>query len=95
MPCRKARPISRACRLSRRGAGEEGGIMGYPHEPHSRETLVLSEYFGDAEARGYDGWVKRGGYRALENALSREPPEIIEDVKQSGLRGRGGAGFPT
>ncbi len=95
MPCRNARPISRACRLSRRGAGDEGGIMGYPHEPHSRETLVLSEYFGDAEARGYDGWVKRGGYRALENALSREPPEIIEDVKQSGLRGRGGAGFPT
>ncbi len=69
--------------------------MGYPHQPHPKETQVLSTYFGDAEARTYDGWVARGGYQALERALGMEPSEVIEEVKRSGLRGRGGAGFPA
>ena len=69
--------------------------MGYPHKPHEKETVVLSEYFGDTEARSYSGWVKRGGYRALKTALGMETSEVIELVKNSGLRGRGGAGFPT
>ena len=69
--------------------------MGYPHEPHPRETLVLSEYFGDADARTYDGWVKRDGYKALEKALAMDPAGVIDEVKESGLRGRGGAGFPA
>jgi NADH-quinone oxidoreductase subunit F len=38
---------------------------------------------------------ERGGYKALEKALAMEPAAIIEEVKTSGLRGRGGAGFPT
>ncbi len=69
--------------------------MGYPHKPHARETVVLSEYFGDAEARSYQGWVKRGGYKALKQSLGMQPGEVTEIVKESGLRGRGGAGFPT
>ncbi|MDH5805413.1 MAG: NADH-quinone oxidoreductase subunit NuoF [Gemmatimonadota bacterium] len=69
--------------------------MGYPHKPHEKETVVLSEYFGDAEARSYDGWVKRGGYKALKKAIKMKPEEVIEEVKNSGLRGRGGAGFPA
>ncbi len=69
--------------------------MGFPHKPHPRETQVLSRYFGDAEARTLEGWKKRGGYRALEKALAMTPEEIINEVKESGLRGRGGAGFPT
>lgn len=69
--------------------------MGYPHKPHPKETVVLSQYFGDAEARTYDGWVKRGGYVALKKALAMEPAQVIEIVKESGLRGRGGAGFPA
>ena len=69
--------------------------MGFPHPSHPGETVVLSQYFGDAEARAYDGWVKRGGYEALRKALAMTPEQIIDEVKASGLRGRGGAGFPT
>ena len=69
--------------------------MGYPHKPHPKETQVLSTYFGDREAIGLDGWKKRGGYKALEQALGMAPADIVNTVKESGLRGRGGAGFPT
>ncbi|HEX9704772.1 MAG TPA: NADH-quinone oxidoreductase subunit F, partial [Gemmatimonadales bacterium] len=69
--------------------------MGFPHKPHPKETVVLSQYFGDPEARSYKGWVKRGGYEALAQALKTDPAAVTEVVKDSGLRGRGGAGFPT
>jgi len=69
--------------------------VGYPHKPHPKETLLLSKYFGDPEARTYKGWVKRGGYEAWKQAQTMAPAAITEAVKESGLRGRGGAGFPT
>jgi NADH-quinone oxidoreductase subunit F len=69
--------------------------MGFPHKPHPRETTVLSQHFGDSEALTVDGWRKRGGYQMLEQALGMEPVAITNIVKESGLRGRGGAGFPT
>jgi NADH-quinone oxidoreductase subunit F len=42
-----------------------------------------------------DTYVKHGGYEAFKKALSMEPDAIIDEIKISGLRGRGGAGFPT
>ncbi|AHF15632.1 NADH-quinone oxidoreductase subunit NuoF [Niabella soli] len=45
--------------------------------------------------RYYDVYRKNGGYRSVEKALKMTPEEVVEEVKKSGLRGRGGAGFPT
>jgi NADH-quinone oxidoreductase subunit F len=69
--------------------------MGYPHPSHPKETVVLSKHFGDPEARSYAGWVRRGGYEGLKKALGMSREQLVEEVKASGLRGRGGAGFPT
>jgi len=45
--------------------------------------------------RHYDVYRRNGGYAAAEKALKMAPADIVEEVKKSGLRGRGGAGFPT
>src|SRR3954470_6352071 len=45
--------------------------------------------------RFYKAYRENGGYAAVEKAFKMSPAEIVEEVKKSGLRGRGGAGFPT
>lgn len=45
--------------------------------------------------RFFDVYRREGGYRSVEKALKMAPADIVEEVKSSGLRGRGGAGFPT
>ncbi len=45
--------------------------------------------------RYYDKYRESGGYAAVEKALKMSPDQVTEEVKKSGLRGRGGAGFPT
>ncbi|MGH2724058.1 MAG: NADH-quinone oxidoreductase subunit NuoF [Actinomycetota bacterium] len=59
-----------------------------------REPVVTVRW-GVEGAHTIDGYLEHGGYRALAKALSMSPEAIIDEVKTSGLRGRGGAGFPT
>jgi NADH-quinone oxidoreductase subunit F len=68
--------------------------MAYPYQ-HPREVRVLSKHFGDPAARRVEKWRELGGYKGLERALEIGRDEVIAQVKASGLRGRGGAGFPT
>jgi NADH-quinone oxidoreductase subunit F len=56
---------------------------------------VLTRNVGHAAARTAGGYKQRGGWAGLAKALKMEPGEVIEEVKKSGLRGRGGAGFPA
>ena len=61
------------------------------------QNLVCFSTFGEDEPWSFESYRKHGGYEAWEKILGGglSPEEVVEEVKASGLRGRGGAGFPT
>src|SRR5213595_3446098 len=61
---------------------------------HPDEVRVVSKRFGQGAAN-IDRYLALDGYKAVQKALKMQPDEIINEVKNSGLRGRGGAGFST
>ncbi|MGA8461873.1 MAG: NADH-quinone oxidoreductase subunit NuoF [Streptosporangiaceae bacterium] len=58
-------------------------------------TPALTAYWDQPDSFTMEGYRRDGGYRALPKALAMSPDEVIATVKESVLRGRGGAGFPT
>jgi NADH-quinone oxidoreductase subunit F len=69
---------------------------GSVHERNPAEVPLLSRRFGIRDSHKIDVYLKNEGYQALEKAMKQMTPEqIIDELKKSNLRGRGGAGFPT
>jgi NADH:ubiquinone oxidoreductase subunit F (NADH-binding)/NAD-dependent dihydropyrimidine dehydrogenase PreA subunit/(2Fe-2S) ferredoxin len=78
--------------------GEETieGIPRFSELPMIRpQVRIALRNCGLIDPENIDHYVARGGYSGLQRALSMNPEEVIQEIKDSGLRGRGGAGFPT
>ena len=69
--------------------------MSFPYVHELETRTLLSEYQGKKDARTLKSWCDEGGYQRVRKAIEMSPETITDVVKESGLRGRGGAGFPT
>jgi NADH-quinone oxidoreductase subunit F len=75
---------------------DDRGAPTIPELPRfEHELRLILRHCGTIDPENIHDYIANGGYRALEKALKMRPEEIIEEVKKSQLRGRGGAGFPA
>ncbi|APH55248.1 NAD-dependent formate dehydrogenase beta subunit (fdsB) [Granulibacter bethesdensis] len=87
------------------GLLDAGMLEGKPHALHHglteempwfrKQTRLTFERCGIVDPRSLSDYQAHGGYKGLARALTMTPEAVVEDVTKSGLRGRGGAGFPT
>lgn len=69
-------------------------MSGHAYAPEGFETTLSKRWF-EPQGYTYDSYLKDGGYEGLRKVLKMKPEEVIDQVKKSNLRGRGGAGFPA
>ena len=82
--------------LGIRGEGTLEGIPNFFDLPVLRPQVRISlRNCGNIDPENINHYIANGGYEGLARALRMEPQEVIDEMKKSGLRGRGGAGFPT
>ncbi|HVI40901.1 MAG TPA: NADH-quinone oxidoreductase subunit NuoF [Anaerovoracaceae bacterium] len=62
---------------------------------YKKQLKIALRNTGEIDPLEVKDYIERGGYEALKKALLMTPDEIISEIEKSGLRGRGGAGFPT
>src|SRR6202163_5137598 len=65
------------------------------NEPSPLEVKILTKRFGLRNSESLDTYLATDGFKAFRKAMEMTPEQIIEEVKASALRGRGGAGFPA
>jgi NADH:ubiquinone oxidoreductase subunit F (NADH-binding)/(2Fe-2S) ferredoxin len=71
-------------------------IKSSEHPFFKNQRMIVLENFSRLDPTSIEDYITAGGYKALQKALTQmTPEEVIGEVKQSGIRGRGGAGFPT
>ena len=73
------------------------GVPAYAEVPFfAKQVKIVLENCGHIDPSSIDEYIASGGYSALDKVLRGIPPEtVVEEVLRSGLRGRGGGGFPT
>jgi NADH-quinone oxidoreductase subunit F len=87
------KPQMAVCTL---GEDSVDGIPRFSELPMIRpQVRIALRNCGLIDPENIDHYIARGGYSGLKRALQMKPEEVIQEIKDSGLRGRGGAGFPT
>src|SRR5262249_37914804 len=89
--------IWRLLRARRREGGKHPLSLGLVEDIpfFKRQTRLTFKNCGIIDPRSVEDYKAHGGYTGLEKAIAIGPEAIVEEVVNSGLRGRGGAGFPT
>ncbi|MBR2041636.1 MAG: NADH-quinone oxidoreductase subunit NuoF [Oscillospiraceae bacterium] len=90
-----AEKIAKAAETGDMSFAESIAIAAEDEEFLNLQKRIALRNCGKTDPTNIDEYIKNGGYKAIEKVLSLSPEDIIEEIKTSGLAGRGGAGFPT
>ena len=78
-----------------KGGTSEASKLDPKHPFFTAQMKIVRRTAGKIDPERIEEYIAEGGYEALEKALHMTPNEVVQEVTRSGLRGRGGAGYPT